>query len=69
MSPIRGGGFDPLPLKKVDFFIQDVKNVPHALKENPFLLKQFVCIVTPSLSTGSNEIHIYKNRIHVTPIS
>ena len=56
-SPIRGGGVDPPPaLKRSTFFRQKVKNSGHALKN--ILIQTIFCIVTPSLSTGSNEIFI-----------
>ena len=39
---VGGGGGAPLPLKKGDFFKQNVKNIPHALKKSP----------PPSLNSG-----------------
>ena len=51
-SPVRGE-VDPPPAKKRTF-VQNVKNIQHALKN--LYIKTFFCIVTPSLSTGSNEI-------------
>ena len=55
MSPIWGGGFDPPPTKKVDFFSQNVKNNQHTLK---ILLHFF----SPLDCTGFNEIFIKKEK-------
>ena len=46
--------FDPLPLKKSTFFRQNVNNIQHAMTF--FFIKIKICIVTPRLNTGSNEI-------------
>ena len=50
----------PLPLRKVNFFRQNVLNIRYVLIKTFFLLKQFVCIGTPSLSIGSEIIFINK---------
>ena len=48
--------------KITDIFFQTKCKIYSACHEKPFLLKPYFCIVTPSLSTGSNEIFIKKEK-------
>ena len=63
--------FTPLPQKKNSE--QNEKNIQHAIAQQTFfLLKIYVCIVTPSLSIGSNEIFIKKGEkicVFLCPLS
>ena len=54
----------PLPLKKSRFF--QTKCIIFCKSRKTYFLKTFVCIVIPSLSTGSNEI-FRKNKDFFTP--
>ena len=51
--------FTPLPQKKIQNKMKRIFSMPLPSKLF-FLLKIYVCIVTPSLSIGSNEIFIKK---------
>ena len=60
--PQSGGGVRPPSIIRSRLF-SDKEYKYSACPEKRFFVKQFFCIVTPSLSTGSNEIFTYKKKI------